>query len=102
MRGLRVGMFLVGACVAAAASPVCAETVNVGSHVDAATVFPAAVSVRRTARIHVGEGDPTIVFAPLPPSLDDDSVRIGGFGPGATADAVSVRVGRRGELMQSV
>jgi uncharacterized protein (TIGR02231 family) len=100
MRPARFHFALVYSSLLALPQLAHADSVRVASRVDAATVFTSAVSIHRATRVRVGEGDHTITFAPLPVSLDDDSVRIGGFGPGAIADAVSVRTGRRGELMQ--
>ncbi len=101
MRRVRSSLLgLIGSAVLLSSSFAYADTISVASRADAVTVFTSAVTIHRVARVRVGEGDHTVVFAPLPVSLDEDSIRIGGFGPGATADAVTVRNGLRGELMQ--
>jgi uncharacterized protein (TIGR02231 family) len=74
-----------------------ADTVPVESRVSAATVFPNAASVRRTARLQLAQGEHELVFGPLPAGITDESVRLSGVGPGLITDAVTVRVGTMGE-----
>lgn len=74
-----------------------ADTVRVDSRVTAATVFPNAASVRRTASIQLAQGEHELVFGPLPTTITDESVRLNGVGPGLVTDAVTVRVGTLGE-----
>ncbi len=71
-----------------------ADVIHMRSRADAVTVFPNAVSVHRAAQTQVRAGEHQLLFGPLPTSMSDDSVRIGGFGPDAVVEAVTVRVGR--------
>ena len=78
-----------------------AGTVRVTTAIDRVTVFTNAASIHRTARARVPRGEHQLVFAGLPAGLSDESVRVGGFGPGATAEAVTIRVGRMGEVNEA-
>lgn len=78
---------------AAAAAPV-----NLESRVDSVTVFPNGVSIRRLGRARVAAGSQQVQFGPLPANLADETIRIGGFGPGVTAESVTVRSTTMGEL----
>lgn len=78
-----------------------AGVVRVTSAIDRVTVFTSAASIHRTARARVPRGEHQLVFAGLPAGLSDESVRVGGFGPGATAEAVTIRVGRMGEVNEA-
>ncbi len=85
------------ACPAAASAGV----VRITSAIDRVTVFTSAASIHRTARSHVPRGEHQLVFAGLPAGLSDESVRVGGFGPGAVAEAVTIRTGTMGELNEA-
>ncbi|MFO0560207.1 MAG: mucoidy inhibitor MuiA family protein [Polyangiales bacterium] len=74
-----------------------ADTIRVESRVSAATVFPSAASVRRSASVQLAQGEHELVFGPLPTTITDESVRLNGVGPGLVTDAVTVRVGTLGE-----
>ena len=86
--------------LALAASPAAAlaGVVRITSSIDRVTVFTSAASIHRTARARVPRGEHQLVFAGLPAGLSDESVRVGGFGPGAVAEAVTIRTGNMGEL----
>lgn len=90
---------LLLASLAAVPTAAYADTVTLRSRVDQVTVFPSAAQIHRTARAQVRAGEHQLVFAALPTALLDDSLRVTGFGPGVTAEAVNVRTGRMGELM---
>lgn len=85
----------------ASTSDVSAEIVDVASRVSAATIFPSAVSIRRTATAHVAQGEHELRFGPLPVNLTDDSVRLSGVGPGLITEGVTVRTGTLGESLQN-
>src|SRR4051794_29157485 len=98
-RRMRHRTFALALGSLALAAPVAlADMIPFASRVDAVTVFPAGASVHRVGRARVQAGDHQLVFSALPSELADDTVRIGGFGPGASAEAVSVRSGRLAEL----
>lgn len=78
-----------------------AGVVRITSSIDQVTVFTNAASIHRTARSHVPRGEHQLVFAGLPAGLSDESVRVGGFGPGAVAEAVTIRIGTMGELNEA-
>ena len=78
-----------------------AGVVRITSSIDRVTVFTSAASIHRTARAHVPRGEHQLVFAGLPATLSDESVRVGGFGPGAVAEAVTIRVGTMGEVNEA-
>jgi uncharacterized protein (TIGR02231 family) len=78
-----------------------AGVVRITSSIDQVTVFTNAASIHRTARSHVPRGEHQLVFAGLPAGLSDESVRVGGFGPGAVAEAVTIRTGTMGELNEA-
>ncbi len=86
--------------LALVASPAAASAgvVRITSSIDRVTVFTSAASIHRTARARVPRGEHQLVFAGLPAGLSDESVRVGGFGPGAVAEAVTIRTGTLGEL----
>lgn len=87
--------FLAVSLVAPAAL---AAPVNLESRVDSVTVFPNGVSIRRLGRTRVAAGSQQVQFGPLPANLADETIRIGGFGPGVTAESVTVRSTTMGEL----
>lgn len=72
--------------------------VSLESRVDSVTVFPSGVSIHRTGRTRVAAGSQQVQFGPLPANLADETIRIGGFGPGVTAESVTVRSTSMGEL----
>lgn len=76
-----------------------ATPLELPSRVDSVTVFPNGVSVHRTGSAHAEAGTHQLVFGPLPVELSDATIRIGGFGPGVTAQSVAVRVAQRAELL---
>jgi uncharacterized protein (TIGR02231 family) len=78
-----------------------AGVVRITSSIDRVTVFTSAASIHRTARAHVPRGEHQLVFAGLPATLSDESVRVGGFGPGAVAEAVTIRAGTMGEVNEA-
>ncbi len=94
---------LAAFALALATAPVAAwaGTVRITSSIDRVTVFTNAASIHRTARAHVPRGEHQLVFAGLPASLSDESVRVGGFGAGAIAEAVTIRPGTMGELNEA-
>ena len=96
---LSLGRSMVLCSLSLALAPVSgwADTIRVESRVSAATVFPNAASVRRTASVALTQGEHELVFGPLPTTITDESVRLNGVGPGLVTDAVTVRVGTLGE-----
>lgn len=72
--------------------------VNLESRVDSVTVYPSGVTIRRIGRTRVAAGEQQVQFGPLPLSLAEETIRIGGFGPGVTAESVTVRATTMGEL----
>jgi uncharacterized protein (TIGR02231 family) len=97
-RVVRFSLALALATLPAAAH---AGVVRITSAIDRVTVFTSAASIHRTARARVPRGEHQLVFAGLPAGLSDESVRVGGFGPGAIAEAVTIRVGRMGEVNEA-
>lgn len=93
----RLSLSLATVSLSLCSSLAAADSLSVESRVSAATVFPAAASVRRTAQIHLAQGEHELVFGPLPASITDESVRLTGSGPGLVTDAVTVRAGTMGE-----
>ncbi|MBL8683057.1 MAG: DUF4139 domain-containing protein [Myxococcales bacterium] len=83
------------------ASPSLAATIRVDSRVSAATVFPSAVSVRRSAELQMVRGQHELVFGPLPMAITDESLRLTGVGPGLVTDATVIRIGTVGESTEA-
>ena len=94
----RIALFPLALALAVVPCAASAGVVRISSSIDRVTVFTSAASIHRTARAHVPRGEHQLVFAGLPVSLSDESVRVGGFGPGAVAEAVTIRVGTMGEV----
>lgn len=94
----RIALFPLALALAVVPCAASAGVVRITSSIDRVTVFTSAASIHRTARAHVPRGEHQLVFAGLPVALSDESVRVGGFGPGAVAEAVTIRVGTMGEV----
>lgn len=97
----RFARFSLALALVAAPAAASAGVVRITSAIDRVTVFTNAASIHRTARSHVPRGEHQLVFAGLPAGLSDESVRVGGFGPGAVAEAVTIRAGTMGELNEA-
>ncbi len=97
MTSRHISLSLGALCLSLVSATAHADTIRVDSRVSAATVFPNAASVRRTAEVQLAQGEHELVFGPLPMALTDESVRMNGVGPGLVTDAVTVRVGTLGE-----
>jgi uncharacterized protein (TIGR02231 family) len=68
--------------------------------VQAATIFPTAVSIRRAAQQHFVQGEHALRFGPLPTGIIDQSVRLNGVGPGLITEGFTIRTGTLGEANQ--
>ncbi len=97
----RFARFSLAFALIASPAAASAGVVRITSAIDRVTVFTNAASIHRTARSHVPRGEHQLVFAGLPVGLSDESVRVGGFGPGAVAEAVTIRNGTMGELNEA-
>jgi len=88
--------FLLVGCLLCAAPLLAAEAapMAVNSTISAVTVFPDRAQVSRTTTVKLAPGRQQVLFAGLPLTLQDDSVRVTGSG-GAGARVIDVSVRRQ-------
>ncbi|MBV8754035.1 MAG: mucoidy inhibitor MuiA family protein [Hyphomicrobiales bacterium] len=61
-----------------AAAPAAAGEIEVGSTIDAVTVYPDGATVTRVIRVDLPQGDSTLISRDFPPGLDPASLRVEG------------------------
>src|SRR5262245_2433351 len=74
--------FLIALLFLAVAGAAVADEIKGTSKIDAVTVYPAGAEIARTARVKLGRGEHTVLFADLPAEAVASSIRVEGKATG--------------------